>query len=53
MNTLNLTNDINKDIQNIKAKLEENNIIQIEIKPNHLFVNFKKMTLIYIYYKDS
>ena len=42
MNTLNLTNDINEDIQNIKAKLEENNIIQIEIKLNHQFDILKK-----------
>ena len=42
MNTLYLVNDIYKNIQNIKKKLIENNIIQIEIKPNHHFVIFKK-----------
>ena len=42
MSTLDLTNNINKNIRNIKNKLEENHIIQIEIKPNHHFVIFKK-----------
>ena len=42
LNFLNLTNNTDIDLQNIKNKINENNIIQIEIKPNHHFIIFKK-----------
>ena len=42
LNFLELTNNTDKDLQNIKDKINKNHIIQIEIKPNHHFIIFKK-----------
>ena len=42
LNCLKLTNNTREDLKNIKDKINKNQIVQIEIKPNHHFVIFKK-----------
>ena len=42
LKTLNLTHNITEDLKSIREKLDENYIIQFEIRNNHHFIVFKK-----------
>ena len=45
---LNLTNNITENLLNIKNKINQNYVLQIEISPNHHFIIFKSR---YLYFK--